>query len=130
MIDLKGHILNKFSFDQEDQTLSLTLDGDKVFLIKVEGDCCSVGKFIGLTSDYRLSLPQKVVETEERSESFKEGEYTVYEQTYVLENGEKFTITYDNESNGYYGSSLGAYYNGELLWDFPEESATNSHLKG
>lgn len=125
MIDLIGHTLNKVVFNEEEGTLSLTIDNDKMFLIKVEGDCCSVGKFIGVTSEYRLDLPSKIASEKERTESFDvdSESYQVYEQTYVLENGQEFKIVYDNMSNGYYGSSLDAYYKGEKLWDFPQEVA-------
>ena len=119
MIDLIGHTLNKAEYNDEEQTLSLTVDNDKIFLLKVEGDCCSVGKFIGTSSDWDLDLPQKIVDSRERSESFRDGEYKVYEETLVLENGREFKIVYDNKSNGYYGSSLDAYYNGERLREFP-----------
>lgn len=123
MIDLIGHVLNKADYNDEEKVLALTIDGDKVFLIKVEAECCSEGKFIGATSKYNLNLPSKIVGLKERSVSFDvdSDEYTVYEETYVLENGKELKIVYDNMSNGYYGSSLEAYYNGKKLWDFPEE---------
>lgn len=123
MIDLIGHTLNAVAYNDEDKTLSITLDGDKIFLIKVEGDCCSVGKFISATDGWRLDLPSKIVELKERKEHFDAGSdssYQVYEDTYVLENGKTFTILYDNMSNGYYGSSLQAYYDGKLVWKFPQ----------
>lgn len=120
MIDLKGHTLNKIAFNESDQTLSLTLDESKIFLIKVEGDCCSSGKFIGTSSEYDLHLPSKIVEEEsERNEMFENigsGLYQVYEKVYVLENGNKFKIVYDNESNGYYGSNLASYYDDEEVY--------------
>lgn len=122
MIDFIGHTLNKVVYNSEEQTLSLTLDNDKVFLIKVEGDCCSTGKFLGVKTPYESDLPSKIVSTEETSASFQDGEYQVYEQVLVLENGEKLTINYDNESNGYYGSSLDAYYGNERVWEFPTET--------
>lgn len=123
MIDFKGHTLNKVDYNSEEQTLSLTIDNDKIFLLKVEGDCCSTGKFLGVKEPYSSDLPQKIVEQTDRSESFQDGEYQVYESILHLENGEKVTINYDNESNGYYGSSLDAYYGGERLWDFPTTEA-------
>lgn len=126
MIDLTGHILNKVVLNTEEDTLSLTVDGDKIFLIKVDADCCSSGKFLGATDDWQLGLPSKITSINGRSESFKDGEYQVYqvyEDVYTLENGHEFKVTYDNESNGYYGSSLEAYYNGERLWKFPKEEA-------
>lgn len=124
MIDLIGHTLNKVAFNKDEQIISLTIDGDKVFLIKVEGDCCSSGEFIGVTSEWNLDLPSKIVELKERRESFDAGSnsYQVYEDTYTLENGKTLTITYDNMSNGYYGSSLEAYYAGERLWEFPKNT--------
>lgn len=123
MIDLIGHVLNKADYNDEEKVLALTVDGDKVFLIKVEGECCSEGKFLGATSAYSLDLPSKIVDLKERNESFdvNYGEYTVYEEIYVLENGKELKIVYDNMSNGYYGSSLGAYYNGKKMWGFPKE---------
>lgn len=123
MIDLVGHILNKIDFNREEQTLSLTVDGDKVFLIKVEGDCCSIGKFIIADGNWGLDLPSKIVGLKERNERFDADSevYQVYEDTYSLENGKEFKIVYDNMSNGYYGSSLEVYYNSEKLWEFPKE---------
>lgn len=121
MIDFTGHILNKYEYNEQEQTLSLTIDGDKVFLLKVEGDCCSTGKFTGVSRDWIYGLPQRIVEIKDRSESFRGGEYQVYETTFVLENGEKFSVTFDNESNGYYGSTLESYYNDERLWSYPAE---------
>ena len=123
MIDLVGHTLNAVVFNSEEQTLSLTVDGDKIFLLRVEGDCCSTGKFLGVKDSY--DLPAKITAQHDRSESFQDGEYQVYETVLELENGGKITINYDNESNGYYGSTLDAYYNGERLWDFPVEEAKN-----
>lgn len=125
MIDLIGHTLNKVEYNSEEQILSLTIDNNKVFLLRVEGDCCSTGKFLGVKEPYSSDLPSKIVEAHDRSESFQDGEYQVYETVLVLENGQKITINYDNESNGYYGSSLDAYYNGERLWEFPTEVKTN-----
>lgn len=122
MIDFIGHILNAAVYNSEEQTLSLTLDNDKIFLIKVEGDCCSTGKFLDVKEPY--DLPSKIVRTEETSATFRDGEYQVYEEVLILENGQKLTINYDNESNGYYGSSLDVYYNNEKMWDFPKEEAT------
>lgn len=123
MLDLVGHTIDKVVYNLEEQTLSLTVDGDKVFLVKVEGDCCSTGKFLGIREPW--DLPSKVVRTEETSASFQDGEYQVYEQILHFESGGKLTILYDNESNGYYGSSLDVYYNGERLWDFPAKEDSN-----
>lgn len=115
MIDLIGHELNAINYNEEDKTLSLTIDGDKVYLIKVEGDCCSHGKFLGISTGLGIKFPQKIVDLKERCEDFGlDGEvYRVYEDTYKLENGDSFVILYDNISNGYYGSSLEAYYQEE-----------------
>lgn len=123
MLNLIGHTIDKVVYNAEEQTLSLTVDGDKIFLIRVEGDCCSTGKFLGVKEPW--DLPSKVVSSENTSASFQDGEYQVYEQVLTLENGNKLSILYDNESNGYYGSSLDAYYNGERLWDFPAEEKAN-----
>lgn len=122
MIDLIGHVINKYEFNKKDETLSLTVDNDKVFLIKVEGDCCSTGKFIGVGDDYDLCLPQRVSKVEKSSGEFSVGSdsYVVYEETLVFENGKKLNIVYDNYSNGYYGSSLDTYYDGKRLWEFPK----------
>lgn len=121
MIDLVGHTINKIEFNEDEQTVSLTVDGDKVFLIKVEGDCCSTGKLIGVSDNFCLDLPKKVVGTETRNEKFETDDfYQVYQDTLILENGQKINIVYDNRSNGYYGSSLETYYNGNQLWEFPE----------
>lgn len=123
MIDLVGHILNKAEYNGEDQSLSLTVDGDKVFLLKVEGYCCSDGKFIGVTSSFRLELPSKVIATKKETTDFDVDSdcYRVYEETLVLENGKELKIVYDNMSNGYYGSNLAAYYGGKMLYGFPKE---------
>lgn len=121
MLGLIGHVLNKVDFNEEDQTLSLTVDNDKVFLIKVNGDCCSSGKFIGASSDYDLDLPQKITGVKEREESFDAGDvYRVYEETYTLDNGRALTIVYDNRSNGYYGSGLDVYYGEKRVRDLKE----------
>ena len=119
MIDLIGHTINKVVYNEEEQTLSLTVDDNKIFLIEVEADCCSSGKFLSVDEPY--DLPSKVVSEEDRQETFDRnyGDYTIYQRTLTLENGNKIYILYDNESNGYYGSSLDAYYNGERLWEFP-----------
>lgn len=123
-----GHTLNELSFNEEEKTLSLTLDGDKVFLLKVEADCCSQGKFIGLSEQYALNLPSKIVDIKEKSANFNAGDdfYQVYQETWILENGCKLNIVYDNLSNGYYGSSLDAFYGGEIMWEFPKEKIDKS----
>lgn len=118
MLDFVGHTINKVVYNSEEQTLSLTVDGDKIFLIRVEGDCCSTGKFLGVQNPY--NLPRKVVEQTERSESFQHGEYQVYETTLKLDDESEIMILYDNESNGYYGSSLETYYGDKRLWDWDD----------
>lgn len=121
MIDFKGHTLDKVVYNDEEKTLSLTLDGDKIFLIKVDADCCSSGDFLRVDEPY--SLPSKIVSVEDTSAQFDTngGTYAVYQETLTLENGDKLRILYDNDSNGYYGSSLEAYYGNEKVWEFPEE---------
>lgn len=131
MINLIGHILDKAEFNEEDQTLSLTIDNDKVFLLKVEGDCCSTGKFITAgEADWRTELPQKIVDVQERGESFSTEDvtYRVYETRLQLENGQSFNIIYDNTSNGYYGSDLDTYYKGEQIYGFPSDEARKDEL--
>lgn len=121
MNELIGHTLNKVVYNDEEKTLSLTIDNDKIFLIKVYADCCSSGDFLKVDEPY--SLPSKIVSIEEKTAEFDSngGSYQVYQEVVILENGEKLYILYDNDSNGYYGSSLQAYYNGEQVYEFPKE---------
>ena len=121
MIDrLVGHTLNKFEFNYEDETISITIDGDKVYLIKVDADCCSSGKFLGVGYIYDDDLPSKIVSCEEVNQQTdlpSDGLYQVYSHKLTLENGEQILIVYDNKSNGYYGSSLEIYYEGSKDYD-------------
>ncbi len=116
----KDHILTALSYNEDEQTISLTIDDNKIFLIKLVGDCCSEGKFIGVSDSYRFELPQKIVEVTDRKEEFQDGEYKVSEYTLVLEDKGKIRIAYDNKSNGYYGSSLDVYYGGERVYNFSD----------
>lgn len=109
MNELKGHIINKVVLNKEDQVLSLTVDGNKTYLIKVYADCCSTGKFL---NEPLLGLPSEVVDIKEESVSIDIGGdvYQVYTETLIDKDGNKIVIAYDNLSNGYYGSSLEGYY--------------------
>jgi hypothetical protein len=108
---LKGHIFTSYIFSETENTLSLTIDNDKIYLIILVPDCCSNGKF--LYKNEEGGFPDKVNSRITAIEGFTydiNDYYKVYSITFKLENHYDFSFVYDNTSNGYYGTNLKAYY--------------------